>query len=599
MRILTFAVFGVAAVTGLLRETSGAAPDQMASRPKVGGAVSPAFRPDGTNAIVLNFRGAPLDSVLRYLSGAAGFTIDLRTDVRGKVTVWSQQPVSQEEALRLVTSALDASGYTAVRNGRTLTVYRKDDAKKRDLPVKVGRKPEDIPKDAEMVTQILPVRYVAAVQLVRDLQPLVPDSATITANEGGNALVITDTQTSIHRIAEIVQAIDTAVSSVSTIKVYPLKFADAKSLASVLKDLFQPAETAQGGSQGQNRFVNTMQPGGGGGPGFGGFGPGGGGAQGSGSGSTDSSGGRSQAPRVVVVAEERSNAIVVSAPESQLPILEHIIKGVDVNVQDLTELRVFRLHFADAQDTADLLTSLFGDNSSGNNQNQNQNQRGQMQMGGAGGMGGRFGGGMGGNNLGRGGQMGGGSAGGPQGGGGIGGGGGGGARFAGGGGPGFGGGGPGFGGFGGAGFGGFGGPGGGAFAGDGSGDQSSRMLQQSKIVAVPDLRSGSVVVSAGRALMVQIGKIIQELDNDPARKQGVFVYSVQNSDPQAVQELLQSLFPQTGTGSGMSQLGSSRQNGAGSQLNSRATQSQNQRTSSGASGSGLGGMGGGLGNTGR
>jgi hypothetical protein len=56
---------------------------------------------------------------------------------------------------------------------------------------------------------------------------------------------------------------------------------------------------------------------------------------------------------VVAVAEERSNSVVVSAPDEQMPVIVDLINQVDTNVEDITELRVFRLHFADAQETAD------------------------------------------------------------------------------------------------------------------------------------------------------------------------------------------------------------------------------------------------------
>lgn len=94
-------------------------------------------------------------------------------------------------------SALGKSGCAAIRNGRTLTVVTKEEARKRDLPVKSGSNPSDIPKNDDMVTQILPVRFINAAQLTKDLQPLVSDKATMTANESGNALVITDSQINI------------------------------------------------------------------------------------------------------------------------------------------------------------------------------------------------------------------------------------------------------------------------------------------------------------------------------------------------------------------------------------------------------------------
>ena len=170
-----------------------------------------------------------------------------------------------QEALNLLNSALDQNGYATVRNDRTLTIYNKEDAKKQDLPVKSSNKPEEIPKNDEMVTQIIPVRFISAVQVSRDLQPLLPDKATMTANEGGNALIITDTQISIHRMAEIIKALDTAVSSVSAVKVFPLRYADAKAVAGVIKDLFAPQDTARNTGSGDlrpssNTAAVTMPP---------------------------------------------------------------------------------------------------------------------------------------------------------------------------------------------------------------------------------------------------------------------------------------------------------------------------------------------------
>jgi type II secretory pathway component GspD/PulD (secretin) len=116
-------------------------------------------------------------------------------------------------------------------------------------------------------------------------------------------------------------------------------------------------------------------------------------------------------------------------------------------------------------------------------------------------------------------------------------------------------------------------------------------------VAVPDLRTGSVVVSAARDLMGQIAGMIEDLDSDPARKQQVFVFDVQNTDPQAVQEILQGLFPaaNNGTyGTASSGRNSRQQAGTGNQLNNRATQNQNR---GGRVGTGTGGMNSGFGNT--
>lgn len=453
----------------------------------------------GDGTLRLNFRNAPLEQVLNYLSEAAGYVIVLETEVRGKLNVWSNQPLNKEEALDLLNRVLNQNGYAAIQDGRTLTIVSRDDAKKRDVPVKTGADPAGIPKNDQMVTQILPIRFVSATQLSKDLLPLFPSSASIAANEGGNALVITDTQANIKRIAEIIRALDTSIASVSAVRVFRLQFADAKALATAVKDLFATSDNTRGGNQQQQRQFFR-----GGGP----FGmPGGGGDQSASSGS-----GRVSTPKVTAVADELSNSLVVSAPEEQMPVVEDLVRQLDTSVDDLTELRVFRLKYADAQETADLIASLFPDTTT-------QSGRGQ----------GRFGGFM--------------------------------------------------------------GPGG---QGNTSGAQSTRIQKQSKVTAVADARTGSVVVTAAHTFMEQIAQMITQLDADPAKKQKVYVFSVENTDPSTVETVVRGLFEGQNTRN-RSTTSNTRQ--AGSQLNSRATAAQQNQTigsrnSSGSFGSSGGSFGG-------
>jgi len=483
---------------------SPAARSQMAppAKPSTDSPVSSGVVPDGVKGLRLNFRGAPLELVLNYLSEAAGFIIVPETDIKGKVDVWSNQPLTKDEAVEVLNTVLNKNGYAAIRSGRTLKIVTKEDAKKQDLPVKTGNDPAGIPKNDDIVTQIIPVRFVNAVQLSRDLTPLMPPQATVVANEGGNAIVITDSQVHIRRMTEIIRALDTSIASVSAVRVFPLTYADAKAVATVIRDLFQ--DTTQRGGGGNNQmqqFFRGMR-GGGNFPGA----PGGGGQMGGSSGSGNA---RVTTPRVVAVADERSNSVVVSAPDDQMPTIEDLILQIDTNVEDVTELRVFRLRYADPQETADLLTSLFPDTTN------QQGSRSQVRFGG-----GPFGGGA----------------------------------------------------FGAARMG-------------SSSTTSDRLLKQSRVIAVPDLRTGSIVVSAARDLMHQIGQMLEQLDSDPAKKQKVFVYSVENTDPQEVEDILRGLFESQNSRTSRSNTRNSNSQ-VGNQLNNRATTRQQNQRNTGSSGFG-------------
>jgi general secretion pathway protein D len=310
----------------------------------------------GTNAasgLRMNFRNVPLEMVLNYLSDAAGFVIVLDTQVRGNVDVWSNQPLSKDEAVDLLNTILNKNGYAAIRNGRTLTIVNKDEAKTKDIPVISGSDPDQIPKTDEMVTQIIPVRFVEAAQLIKDLQPLVSLQSTITANEAGNAIVITDTRANIHRVAEIIKAIDTGAEAVTEVRVFHLAYADPVEMSALLGNLF-PDDSKNSGSQTPVRF-------GGGGGRFAAMFGGGGNTSSSSSGNSDRI---KKMQRVIAVADQRTASVIVSAPNDLMDQISRMISQLDNNPAKKQNVYVFHLENADPQEVLPVLQDMFQKNSS-------------------------------------------------------------------------------------------------------------------------------------------------------------------------------------------------------------------------------------------
>lgn len=314
--------------------------------------------------LTMNFEGVPLQSVLEYMSEAADLIILGETKVEGKVNILSKQPLNREEAVELLIVVLSENGYAAIRRGeRMLKIVGKDKALIEDLPVRSGANPEDIPKNDLMVTQIIPIRFGNAGQLIENITELLPDYATISANDGSNAIILTDTQQNIHRIAEIVSALDTSISSISEIRVFPLVYADAKQLADVIKGLFQSSSSgssrsssSRGSSSGIAEMMRAR------------FGGGSSSSRSSGSsgrssrsGGSGSSAALAAASRVVAISEERTNSLVVSAPSDVIPTIEQLVKEMDRTIEDVTEIEVFKLNNADAYEMAEVLTNLFSD----------------------------------------------------------------------------------------------------------------------------------------------------------------------------------------------------------------------------------------------
>jgi general secretion pathway protein D len=313
-----------------------------------------------TNGLRLNFRGAPLESVLDYLSDAAGFIIVLDTPVNGRVDLWSDQPVTKEQAVNLLNAMLNKNGYAAVRDGRTLTIMTKDAAKTRDIPVKIGNDPNLIPNNDEMVTQIIPVRYVEAKQLTTDISPFVSSQATIVANEAGNSIVVTDTQSNIRHLLQIIEAIDNSAQGETEIRVFPLKYANPTDVATELGQIF-PQNSSGTGVQTPIRFGG---PGGfGGGPGGFGGGPGGFFAR---LAAAQSAGNQNAAvqknSQVVAVADARTQSVIVSASKDLMDQIAGMMDQLDVPSARDTKVYVYHLDHGDPNEVAQVLQKSFGNN---------------------------------------------------------------------------------------------------------------------------------------------------------------------------------------------------------------------------------------------
>jgi general secretion pathway protein D len=325
--------------------------------------------------ILLNFKDASIHAVLEYLSEAAGLAIVEEATVEGRVTAMSLQPLSVDEAVSLLDTILKAKGYAAIRTGRTLKIVTLDQAKKAALPVRSGSDPTEIEPSDQLVTHVIPIRSADAVQLKRDLATLIPTYADLSANASTNTLILTDTQTNVRRFVEIIRALDTQTTSVSEVRVYQLKFANAANAARLINDLFKQEQAGQGG--GSSPFGSSIRqfmfgggPGGGGpfggGPrgesgerGFGGE-PGGHRHGDSASQSQAITGGRQQQQKVTASSDDRTNTLVVSGPPELLRVIDDIVKQLDSNPTEEQAVFIYPLKNAKAVNLEAVLNNLFG-----------------------------------------------------------------------------------------------------------------------------------------------------------------------------------------------------------------------------------------------
>ncbi|SMC25888.1 general secretion pathway protein D [Andreprevotia lacus DSM 23236] len=182
--------------------------------------------------MTLNFVNADIESTVRAVGLIAGknFIIDPR--VKGTINIVSSQPVEKSSVYGILLAALRQQGFTAVEKGNLVRILPEADAKQHYSATvdKAGKVSGD-----RIVTQVFPLQYESANQMVPILRPLISPNNAISAYLPGNALVITDYADNITRLDQIIRNIDQPPSN----DVFPirLKYASALDVAQTLSRL--------------------------------------------------------------------------------------------------------------------------------------------------------------------------------------------------------------------------------------------------------------------------------------------------------------------------------------------------------------------------
>ncbi|OMJ32416.1 type II secretion system protein GspD [Sphingomonas sp. Sph1(2015)] len=257
----------------------------------------------------LNVRDADIRAFIADAAKVTGRTFIIDSRVNGKVTVVTDRPLSRSEYFEIFLSTLRSNGLVAVpTSGGAFRVQPVDNAASQPSRIGVGGANRN-----SYVTEIIRLRAIDANSALETVRPLVSAQGSVTANRGGNSLVVVDFADNIRRIREVVRRID--ADNAST-RVIALRNAGAREIATALQTL------AGGGGQG-------------GAP-----------AQGS--------------TGVSVVAIDSSNSIALRGDPSSVARFAQVAIDLDNKAKSGTEIRVVFLENADAEQLLPVLQQLVG-----------------------------------------------------------------------------------------------------------------------------------------------------------------------------------------------------------------------------------------------
>ena len=255
----------------------------------------------------VNLKDTDIQEFIKFVADVTGTTMVVDPNVKGKVRVISSKPVTQSELYDLFLSILDVQVYTAVRSGQVVRVVPSKDARSSPVPLIEN---QDLLGNDEYVTQVIRLDNISAAKLIPVLRPLVPQQAHMAAYAPSNAIIISDIRSNIGRIVEIIERMDR--SAIQTTEIIRLKYGVSEDVVSMLNTL----EKAR---QGEGAEANKD---------------------------------------VILVADKRTNSVVVTADEMSVERIRKLVAYFDSPLEQSGNVRVVYLEYADATETAEVLTRV-------------------------------------------------------------------------------------------------------------------------------------------------------------------------------------------------------------------------------------------------
>ncbi|MEQ8798873.1 MAG: type II secretion system secretin GspD [Salinisphaeraceae bacterium] len=156
----------------------------------------------GGEAFTLNFKEADITALVATVSEVTGrnFVVDPR--VKGQITVLSAEPMTPDELYETFLSVLEVHGFSAIPAGEVTKIVPQVNAKQD------GGFGGDTATREDIITRVIQVDNVPADQLVPILRPLVPQYGHLAAYPASNILIISDRQTNADRLVRLVGQID-------------------------------------------------------------------------------------------------------------------------------------------------------------------------------------------------------------------------------------------------------------------------------------------------------------------------------------------------------------------------------------------------------
>ena len=259
-----------------------------------------------------SFKNADLNEFINIVGKNLQRTIILDPAVRGKINVRSYDLLNERQYYQFFLNVLEVYGFAVVDMGNgVIKVIKSKDAKVAAIPVVDDGNQF---QGDEMVTRVVPVINVS----VKELAPLLRqlnDSAgggNVVHYDPSNVIMLTGRASVVNRLVKIIQRVDKAGDQ--EVDIVKLQFASALDMVNMINSIQQTSTSSKAST------TSVLKP--------------------------------------RLVADERTNSVIVSGePKTRARVIK-LVKSLDNELKNNGNTRVFYLKYANAKEVVDVLTGV-------------------------------------------------------------------------------------------------------------------------------------------------------------------------------------------------------------------------------------------------
>ncbi|MFZ5465927.1 MAG: type II secretion system secretin GspD [Pseudomonadota bacterium] len=182
--------------------------------------------------ITLNFENSDVHEVVKVVIGdllKENYVIDAA--VKGAISVQTSRPVSREALLPLMENLLRMNGAAMVREAGAYRIVPLASAMRGASPTLDRRLPTGFR------VQVVPLRYIGALEMQKILEPFVADGGMLKVDERRNLLMLAGSSAELQGWLATVDTFDVDWLQGYSVGVFPLENADAKTMVTELQKI--------------------------------------------------------------------------------------------------------------------------------------------------------------------------------------------------------------------------------------------------------------------------------------------------------------------------------------------------------------------------